>query len=285
LATVIDLTPLRRGITNQNLDRVYGALSDRQKADLRRRMWHHLLLMVCEIAHAPRKIHRTNWRDFFFMPMKTQALKLILDSRATILATGHFGNFEIAGYVCGLLGFPTTTLARPLDNPFIDRYITRFRSLNGQFMLPKDGSANKVQQLLDSGGTLAVLADQFAGSKGVWVESFGYPTSCHKALALFVLSARAPMLVNYTRRLDRPLRFEMSYTGVADPRLLDAEQPPEYLESVISLTEWYNARMEAAIRTAPEQYWWLHRRWRIIPPRQAKRLEQRKRQKARQQAA
>ncbi len=228
LAVAIDWTSLRRKVTDENLVLVYGQLSHAHQAFLRRRMWHHLLLMVCEIAHAPKKIHRTNWRDFFYMPMKGEVLKLLLDSRATILATGHFGNFEIAGYVCGLLGFPTTTLARPLDNPYVDRFITKFRSLNGQFMLPKDGSASKVQDLLDGGGTLAVLADQFAGGKGVWVESFGRPTSCHKALSLFVLSAKAPMIVNYTRRLNRPLCFEMSSTGVADPQWLELDKPPEY---------------------------------------------------------
>jgi KDO2-lipid IV(A) lauroyltransferase len=248
-------------------------------------MWHHLLLMVCEIAHAPLKIHRTNWRDHFYMPMKREGLKVMLDSRSTILATGHFGNFEIAGYVIGLLGFPTTSLARPLDNPYIDEFVTRFRSMNGQYMLPKDGSAARVQDLLDSGGILGVLADQFAGGKGTWVESFGHPTSCHKAVSLFVLSAKAPMLVNYTRRLGRPLRFEMSCTGIADPRLLDTDDPPEYLDSVIALTEWYNARLEDAIRLAPEQYWWLHRRWRQIPAGQAKRLAARKQQRRRPAAA
>lgn len=284
-AVLADWTWLRRQITDTNLELVYGPLSARQKSHLRRKMWHHLLLMVCEIAHAPRKIHRTNWREHFFMPDKCQVLKIMMDSRATVLVTGHLGNFEVAGYVAGLLGTPTTTIARPLDNPYIHHFVTEFRSLGGQHMLPKEGSATAVQDLLLDGGTLSLLADQHAGGKGTWVEFFGHPTSCHKALALFVLSSKAPMIVHYSRRLDRPLRFEMGVTGVADPVWLDAEKVPEYLESVQALTEWYNGRLEEAIRLAPEQYWWLHRRWRDIPPKQLKRLEARKAERRRKSAA
>jgi KDO2-lipid IV(A) lauroyltransferase len=286
LAVVLaDWTTLRHDPTNRNLELVYGKLTEVQKSTLRRKMWHHLLLMVCEIAHAPRKIHRTNWREHFYMPQKNEVFRTMMDPRPTVLVTGHFGNFEVAGHTIGILGTPTASIARPLDNPYLDNYICEFRSLGGQVILPKEGSAAAVQKVLADGGLLGLLADQFAGVKGCWVDFFGHPTSCHKALALFVLTARAPMIVNYTRRLDRPLRFEMGTTGIADPSLLDADNVPAYLESVTELTAWYNERLEDAIRLAPEQYWWLHRRWRQIPAAQRKRLEARRKKKERENAA
>jgi Kdo2-lipid IVA lauroyltransferase/acyltransferase len=270
---VSDWTSLRRKTIDSNLELVYGRLSFGHRGILRRKMWHHLFLMVCEIAHAPRKIHRTNWRDHFFMPQKREIFQTMMDGRPSVLVTGHYGNFEVAGHTVGLFGIPLASIARPLDNPFVNEWINDFRSTGGQRILPKEGSSTAVQQLLEERGFLAILADQHAGGKGCWVDFFGHPTSCHKALALFVLSAKAPMIVNYTRRLDRPLRFEMGSTGCADPRWLDLPNPPGYLDSVQSLTTWYNARLEEAIRLAPEQYWWLHRRWREIPPAQLKRLE------------
>jgi KDO2-lipid IV(A) lauroyltransferase len=278
LAVILaDWTSLRRDPTDPNLQLVYGHLSPEHQALLRRQMWHHLILMVCEIAHAPRKIHRTNWRDHFYVPHKREMFEVMMDPRSKVLVTGHFGNFEVAGYFVGLMGSPTTTIARPLDNPYIDKFICDFRSLGGQHILPKEGSSAAVQKILDAGGMLALLADQHAGGKGCWVDFFEHPTSCHKALALFVLSAKSPMIVNYTRRLDRPLRFEMGMTGIADPADLESAQVPDYLESVTALTAWYNARLEQAIRLAPEQYWWLHRRWREVPPAILKRLEARRR--------
>lgn len=276
---VSDFTSLRKSVTEENLRRVYGDISPEHVALLRRRMWHSLLLMVCEIAHAPRKIHRTNWRDHIYMHNKEATVRMMMDPRATIIVSGHFGNFEVAGHAVGCFGLPPHTMARPLDNPLVDDYLTKFRSSGGQTILPKEGSAAAVQDLLDNKGTLAILADQHAGEKGCWVDFFGHPTSCHKALALFTLSAGAPMVVNYTRRLDRPLRFELGTIGIADPALLDQENPPEYLQGVNDLTEWYNAHLEKFIRLAPEQYWWLHRRWREVPAKQLKRLAARRKRK------
>jgi len=275
LAAIIDRTPLRRNVIDPNVRLVFGALEPRMATALRIAMWRNLLLMICEISHAPRKIHRTNWREHFYIRDKDIGLQLMMDARPTVLVTGHFGNFELAGFVNGLFGLPSTTIARPLDNPQVNKFITEFRSLGGQHMLPKDGSSAAVQDILAQAGTLALLADQHAGAKGCWVDFFGHPTSCHKALALFVLSSKAPMAVSYNRRLRHPLRFELGVTGVADPLV-----PSKQLESVKDLTRWYNLKLEEAIRLAPEQYWWLHRRWREEPARKtkAKPLEETKQQ-------
>lgn len=263
---------MRRAVIDANLQIAYGRLAPAEGTYLRRQMWHHLLLMVCEIAHAPRKIHRSNWREHIYARDKDLSLRFLMADRAAVIVTGHFGNFEVAGYITGLLGIHSSTVARPLDNVYVDAYIEDFRSATGQFILPKDGSASAIQELLQRKGTLSILADQHAGPKGCWVEFFGHPTSCHKALALFVLSAGAPMMVTYARRLDRPLRFEIGVTGVADPALLDQANAPAYLDSVDELTKWYNEKLEQAIRLAPEQYWWLHRRWREVPAHIQKRL-------------
>ncbi len=282
---IADFTKLRRDVIDENLRRAYGEISDAHVSVIRRRMWQHLLLMICEIAHAPRKIHRTNWRDHIYMHNKNMTLQTIMDPRATVIVSGHFGNFEVAGHCVGVFGLPPHTMARPLDNPLIDDFLTKFRTTGGQSIIPKEGSSVAVQELLDRNGTLAILADQHAGGKGVWVDFFGHPTSCHKALALFVLSAGAPMIVNYTRRLDRPLRFEMGTIGIADPAELNLPNPPVHLQSVHDLTEWYNGQLEEIIRLAPEQYWWLHRRWREVPEKALRRLEARRRKKQDQAAA
>lgn len=265
LASIIDRTPLRRDVIDPNIQMVFGNVDSQKAKALRIAMWRHLLLMVCEIAHAPRKIHRTNWRDHFYIRDKNEVFPLLMDPRPTVLVTGHYGNFELAGFVSGLFGLPSTTIARPLDNPHVNQYIMEFRSLGGQHMLPKDGSSTAVQEILAQAGTLALLADQHAGGKGCWVDFFGHQTSCHKALALFVLSSKAPMVVCYNRRLNQPLQFEMGVTGTADPLF-----PADYMDSVKDLTRWYNLKLEEAIRLAPEQYWWLHRRWREVPVKKSK---------------
>lgn len=256
-----DLLKLRGDVVDDNLRHAYPQLSDKERRRMARRMWRHLFLMVCEIAHVPRKVRETTWRRYISLPDKHRMVRYLLDPRASVLVTGHFGNFEVAGYLAGMLGFPTFTIARPLDNPYLDAFVNHFRSAKGQFILPKVGSAAPVARVLESGGTLSLLADQYAGPKGCWVDFMGRPASCHKALALFTLTSGAPMLVTYNRRMGRPMQFELGVVGVADP----AEQGDE-LANVRALTQWYNQALERAVALAPEQYWWVHRRWKGEPP-------------------
>ena len=81
-------------------------------------------------------------------------------------------------------------------------------------------------------------------------------------MALLTLIGRRPLLVTYAKRVGGPLQFEGGLMGVADPQI-----PGKELADVESLTRWYNAMLERVILSPPEQYWWVHRRWKGKPPR------------------
>lgn len=251
-----DVLRIRGQVVDDNLRHAFPQCSPAQRKRLARHMWEHLFLLVLEVAHTPRKIHETNWRRFIRLGGKDILVRMLLSDRPTIIVTAHFGNFEVAGVALGILGFPTYTVARALDNPFLDRFVNRFRGVSGQFMIPKNGGFDQIQEVLGRGGTMTFLADQYAGDKGCWVEFFGRPASAHKAIALLALSNDAPMVVGYCRRLDRPLEFELAVHAVTDPRDVGDE-----VASVRQLTQWYTTGLEEIIRQAPNQYWWLHRRW------------------------
>ena len=257
-----DVCSMRRSVLDENLNTAFPHLDANQRAVLARAMWEHLFLMMCEIAHAPRKIHRRNWHQFISIPTKRELVRYLLDPRPIVMVSAHFGNFEMGGYIAGLLGFPSHTVARTLDNPHLDRFVRKFREANGQYILPKNGSATQIDAVLKSGGLLVALGDQNAGPKGCWVDFFGKPASYHKAIALFPLIHGAPLVLVQTRRAGRPLHFEISLLGIADPKTMGSE-----LQSVPALTNWYNKALESIIRAAPEQYWWVHRRWKGEPPR------------------
>ena len=193
----------------------------------------------------------------------------LVDYRPLVAVTGHYGNFEVAGYVTGIFGMPSYTVARKLDNEFLDKFINDFRQLNGQFIFPKDGSAADVQRVLQGGAMLTILGDQHAGTKGCWIDFMGRPASCHKAVALFTLSSAAPMMVSYCRHTEKPLYFEIGCSGVADPMTMD-----DSLRDVKTLTQWYNDRMADAIYEDPNQFWWVHRRWKEKPVRKTRKQRQ-----------
>lgn len=255
-----DVVRLRRRLVDENLAASFPEKSVSERAQIARAQYEHLLLLAFEIAHAPRKIHETNWRKFVTIHRKRELVSAMLAPRPRVIVTAHFGNFEIAGFMSGLLGIPTFTVARTLDNPYLDDYLNQFRELKGQFILPKVGSAPQADAVLAMEGTLVLLGDHHAGPKGCWVEFMNRPASCHKAVALFTLLSGAPMIVTYCRRLGKPLQFELGLAGIQDPLVTSSE-----LAGVKPLTQWYNSRLEEFIRDCPSQYWWVHNRWRDPP--------------------
>lgn len=257
-----DVLRFREKTIRENLTQVFPEMSAEDQHRLSRKMWHHLFLMISEIAQASRKIHDTNWRDYVNIVDKKIMTEYFLGWRPVMMVSGHLGNFETALYITGVLGIPTYAVARPLDNPLIDRWLHEFRESRGQFILPTEGSATDLQKILDAGALFSMLGDQHAGNKGCWVDFMGREASCHKAVALFTLSQDVPMLVSYAIRDGKPLHLEIGCNAIADPHGLSPE-----LRDVRALTQWYNQKLEELIRRSPEQYWWMHRRWKPKPQR------------------
>lgn len=252
---------IRKQIVDDNLRQAFPHLTTAERQSMCWQMWRHLFLMVAEIAHTPRKIHETNWKEHSHIINQQLFVRTLLSGRPLVLISAHFGNFELGGYLMGLFGFPTYTVARTLDNRYLDRFVNEFRGRTGQYMLPKTGSSEAIQSVLARGGILTLLGDQHAGKQACWVNFFGRPASTHKAVALFSLANEAPTMVSYARRLDRPLRYEVGPVAICDPRA-----PGFELGSIPLLAQWYTHHLENLIRCSPEQYWWLHRRWKGHPP-------------------
>lgn len=256
-----DVLRFRYRVIDDNLRHAFPEMPPEKRHAMNRRMWRHLILMLAEIAHFPRKVHDTNWRDYIRFKNEAPMMRELFRNRPRVFVSGHHGNFELAGYTMGLFGFRTFTVARPLDNPYLDGFVNHFRALKGQYVLPKQGSAGEVAELLEGRGTLGVLADQHAGHKGCWVEFFGRPASTHKAIAVFALSNDASLMMGYGYRLGRPMQYEMGLEAILTP-----EELPEHLQSVPALTQWYTSKLESIVRRTPDQYWWVHRRWKDQRP-------------------
>jgi KDO2-lipid IV(A) lauroyltransferase len=251
-----DRLKIRRQVIEDNLRHAFPESSDIERTTIAREMFEHLLLMICEIAHAPRKIHETNWRRHFRLVNPALMVRPMLEPRAVLAVTAHHGNFEMNGYAAGLLGFPTYTLARTLDNPYLQKFLSQFRGATGQHILPAKESSALATSVIEANETLAALADHYGGPKGCWIEFFQRPASCHKAIALFSLAQNAPMVICHTKRTTAPLQFELNFTAAFDPALATGDTM-----SVQQLTQWYSSNVESFVREAPGQYWWLHRRW------------------------
>jgi Kdo2-lipid IVA lauroyltransferase/acyltransferase len=246
------------------LDNLEKAFPDRytleEREELVRDVYRHFCSVLIEIVHMPRRLNVFNWKKHLELPDGQRIVECLLSGRPLLVVTGHFGNWEMAGYCLGLLGFPTHAIARPLDNPFLDDFVRRFREATGQKILAKHGDFAKIQGVLDKGGVLATLGDQDAGQRGLFVDFFGRPASTHKAVALLALEHQVPMVVTGTARMD----------GVYHVMVADIIFPEEYEgrpNAVKELTQRFSTALEGLVRRHPEQYFWLHRRWKHRPAR------------------
>lgn len=257
---------IRRKVVRGNLHNAFPEWNVDQVRETARGMWEHLLLMVVEIAHANRVLRMTTWRRHLKIEGIEQVVRTMWSDRPKVVLSGHYGNFELAAYLFGVFGFRTFSVARELDNPLLDRFVTEFRESRGQRILPKKGSAPDVSQVLAERGALGLLGDQAAGPRSSWVEFFGRPVSVHKAIAVFALTSEAPVMVFTATRRGGLFSFDVRLEGLVDP----ATDAPETADNQ-ALSQWYTSLLEKAIRRVPAQYWWVHNRWRGTPPKGTKR--------------
>jgi KDO2-lipid IV(A) lauroyltransferase len=262
-----------RLVAEDNLRHAFGELTDPAERDrCVRDVYRHFCLLLMEIIHVPRMLHPQNWRQHLTLHRRHLMVGQLLSGRPLLILTGHFGNWELGGYVLGLLGFTTYAIARPLDNPYLDEFLRRFRERTGQRILAKHGDFDEMQNLLDSGGVLATLADQDAGARGLFVDYFGRPASTHKAVALLALQYNVPLLVVGTMRTHRD-DVQPGGPRVGQPLCYDVLpeeliRPEEYAgrpDAVAAITQRFTSALERVVRRAPEQYFWLHRRWKHQP--------------------
>lgn len=263
-----------RLVALENLRHAFADISDPVERDrMVRAVYRHFCLLLMEIIHTPRLLHTSNWRRHLRLPQGDVIVNALLSGRSLFLVTGHFGNWELGGYVLGLLGFTTNAIARDLDNPYLHEFLRRFRERTGQRLLAKNGDFDAIQNVLAKSGVLATLADQDAGPRGLFVDYFGRPASTHKAVALLSLQYGVPLLVLGTMRtkangagpkgpgVGDPLHYEIVVEDLIRPEEYDG-QPG----AVAAITQRFTSALERVVRRAPEQYFWLHRRWKHQPP-------------------
>lgn len=250
-----------REVARENLRHAFpGRYTEAELRQVVQAVYHHFCTVLVEIIHMPRKLHVNNWLRHLTAKNSRPFVDALLSGRPLLIVTGHFGNWEMAGYVLGLLGFTTHAIARPLDNRYLDDFLRRFREKTGQKILAKHGDFEHMQALLDGGGVIATLADQDAGRRGVFVDFFGRPASTHKAIALLALEHRVPLAVTGTYKIGQPMNYEIVTEDVIYPE--DYDDSPD---AVRAITQRFTSALERLVRLAPEQYFWLHRRWKHQP--------------------
>jgi len=220
----------------------------------------HFLQLGCEVMFTPRLINRDTWAERVRLRRLEEALDVMLSGRPTVLVTGHFGNWELLGYVLATVGLDLDAIARPIDNPLVDRWLRGVRERQGMRIITKWGATDRMAAIMEAGGTLGFIGDQNAGDKGLFVPFFGRLASAYKSIGLLAMRYDAPVICGYARRLGPRFEYEMGATDIIYPGDW-ADQP----DPLFYLTARYARAIEAMVRLSPEQYLWVHRRWKSRP--------------------
>jgi Kdo2-lipid IVA lauroyltransferase/acyltransferase len=256
----------RYAVSRENLRRAFGdSVSEAWINQTVFRMWVHLFRMVVELVQAPRKLHRQTYHAVCDFPDLAYTNEALLSGRPVLLLGGHFGNWEVINGLFGVWGFPMGVIAREMDNPYLDGWFRRYREFYGHRLLQKKGDFDGILEVLQHGGNVALLGDQDAGSRGLFVDFFGHPASTYKSIALLALEYDAFIMVGGATRIaddfdgERWSRFRIAAQAVIDPRTITSSNP------VGEITQRFTTAIEQLIRQAPEQYFWVHRRWKSEP--------------------
>ncbi|HOW69861.1 MAG TPA: lysophospholipid acyltransferase family protein [Phycisphaerae bacterium] len=255
------IMPRHRERAREHLRLAYGdTLTDHQVNDYALRSMQQITMMVVELMFTPRLVNEWTWPRYIRLKGIEQALDVLVTRRGAILVTGHYGSWELVGFMLATLGFPLTAVMRPLDNPYLNDYLMTARARRGLRLLYKKGATQNAADILVSGGVLGFIADQNAGRKGLFVDFFGVKASTYKSIALLAMEHNVPIVVGCARRVSDRFRYEVECTRVIRPQEWTGRDDP-----LLWITQQYSWAIEQFVRQAPEQYLWMHRRWKSRP--------------------
>ena len=247
----------RRRVARQNILRSGIETDPRRVRALARRSAQHMGLLAIESLKSAEILEESRWREHVRMSISPGVEEVLEDpGQGLIMASGHFGNWEIAAQLLSRYK-PVAGITRTMNNPRVEGLIQRRKPRYRFHPIPKYGAdPRRLLAVLADKEILALLTDQHAHTGGLEVEFFGHPAATYTTAAMLHLATRTPLCFAACRR-TAPMCFELTTSPLI-------QRPPsgDKKADVRAILRAVNDHLEAAIRQAPDQYVWGHRRWR-----------------------
>jgi KDO2-lipid IV(A) lauroyltransferase len=254
------VTPKLRRTAEFNLKLAFPQWTDAQREATIRAMVRSLGWMAAEFARMPRYT-RKNIEEIIVLDGHENFLEGQRRGKGVLFLTAHMGAWELSSYAHAVYGYPLHYMARPLDSARLDGLVNRYRGLSGNAPIFKNESARLMLRILKEAGTVGILADQNTmREEGVFVDFFGVPACTTTGIARVALHTGAAVVPGYAvwdQSLKKyRLRFEPPLELV---RTGDAEG------DIVENTRRFAKVTEEIIRKYPEQWVWVHARWKTRP--------------------
>jgi len=248
-----DVLKIRKKVTLENLKRAFPDKTSKELEQLTKKIFFHFSRVGIEHVLMPKFINNglddmiasANWE------VLTEAYK---ERKGVIILSGHFGNWELLAASLSLNGFPTWAVAAQQRNLKVDKLINEHRNLAGLNIIFREQAKTTIPNIFKNGELLLLLCDQDAGKDGVFVPFFGHLASTPPGPAVFFL--RNKIAIVYALAIYHKGKYILHFE-----RLKITTGDNGFRDSVKQVTKFHVNRLEQDIRKLPEQWFWLHRRW------------------------
>jgi KDO2-lipid IV(A) lauroyltransferase len=254
------LWPKLRRVGMINLRLAFPDWTEAERRRVLRGEFQSLGRMLADFAHFPR-LNRGNIEKLIIYDGFENFDRAQRQGRGVLFLTAHFGNWELGSFAHGVYGHPCNFVVREMDNPLLDALINSYRSASGGRPIEKKDFARGVLRALEQGESVGVLMDQnMLAEEGTFVDFFGQPASTTAGPARIARRLGVPIvlgLVIWDRQLNKyRLRFDaVEWLARPDPE-----------EEIIANTANFTRMIEQYVRRYPDQWLWVHRRWKTRPP-------------------
>jgi Kdo2-lipid IVA lauroyltransferase/acyltransferase len=250
-----------RRVGEFNLEMAFPELSPREHRRILRGVYRHLGWQLVEFCRMP-AYTAENTRDW----IRTEGLEFYLAAEArgkgVLVLTGHLGAWELSSFYHSLMGHPMGMVIRRLDNRLLDDFVNGIRCLHGNRVLHKDDFARGLLTAMRAGEAVGILMDtNMTPPQGVFVPFFDRLACTASGLARVALKTGAAVLPGFMVWEPAERRYVLRF----GPELTFAETA-DLETDVVTATAQCNQVLEAWIRRYPDQWLWIHRRWKTRPP-------------------
>ena len=221
-------------------------------------VFHSIARLVVSFARFP-KITRENVHEWIAYEGLENFTRAQARGKGVLIATAHLGNWELSAFAHAYLAAPMRVVVRPIDNTRIDEMVEKRRMLSGNRLIAKKEAARGIFRALAAGDAVGILIDQnTTREQGVFVEFFGVTACAGSAFVKLAHHSGAAVVPGYALWSENDQRYVLHF-----------EPEVEMSGDVLADTQRVHARLEAAIRKHPDQWLWVHRRWKTRPPGEA----------------
>jgi Kdo2-lipid IVA lauroyltransferase/acyltransferase len=252
--------PKLRRTAEFNLRLAFPDWSDAQRKNVIRGMVRNLGWMAAEFARLP-KYTKENIEEVVVLSGHENFLEGQRRGKGVLYLTGHIGGWELSSFAHALYGFPLHYMARPLDNARVDALVNSYRCLSGNQPIFKNESARALLRILRESGTVGILADQNTmPEEGVFVAFFGKSACATTGIARVALHTDAAVVPGYAYWDEGIGKYKLHFEPAVElVRTGDTER------DVFMNTQKFASVIENIIRKYPEQWVWVHARWKTRP--------------------